>query len=319
MRFCRVHFLIMAGCLVGCASPRTPRASVDASPAATGRTMISFAEVAATPAPAADLREPYGPDASQFGELRLAAGTTARGPVVVLIHGGCWRAAYNLAHVAAAAAALADRGYAVWVPEYRRVGNDGGGWPGTFDDIGAAVDHLRHLAARYPTLDTTRVVLVGHSAGGHLALWAATRRVRDPLSATGAPLRVTGIVSLAGITDLAAFGAATGGCNSAVTPLMGGTSTQFPERYSAASPIERLPIGVPVCIVHGAADPIVPLSQSREFATRSRQAGGAVTVVEVPGAGHFDLVAPQSSAFAAVLEAVRALAAPNVNRRGPGE
>src|SRR5215212_9588798 len=177
---CLFRFSLAVCCVLGCAAPRASRTnSAAGSTTSVGRTMISFAEVAAAPAPAADHRESYGSDPLQFGELRLPRGTTGRVPVVVFLHGGCWRAAYDLTHVAAAAAALASAGYAVWVPEYRRVGNDGGGWPGTFEDVAAAVDHVRDLAVRYPSLDTTRVVLAGHSAGGQLALWAASRRAGD--------------------------------------------------------------------------------------------------------------------------------------------
>src|SRR5215218_4047314 len=163
--------LLAMGSLFGCAKPRHTLANKP--PTLAGRAMLTFAEVAATPAPAAEHREAYGSGPLQFGELRLPPGVTSRRlPVVVFIHGGCWRAAYDLAHVAAAADALAKAGYAVWVPEYRRVGDDGGGFPGTFEDIAAAIDHVRALAAKYQALDTTRVVLVGHSAGGQLALWA---------------------------------------------------------------------------------------------------------------------------------------------------
>jgi acetyl esterase/lipase len=275
--------------------------------------MLTFAEVTATPARAADHREAYGSGPLQFGELRLPPGVARQVPVVVFIHGGCWRAAYDLTHVAAAADALTKVGYAVWVPEYRRVGDDGGGFPGTFDDIAAAVDHVRALAVKYPALDTTRVVIAGHSAGGQLALWAASRRANDAasgLAVSRTPLRIAGVVSLAGITDLASYGAAPGSCNSAVPPLLSGGPAQVPERYAAVSPIERLPIGAPVAIVHGAEDPIVPVAQSRDFAARSRKAGAAVTVTEVPGAGHFDLVAPQSSAWPSVVAAFRALTPP---------
>jgi acetyl esterase/lipase len=277
--------------------------------------MISYAELTATLARPADHREAYGTLDLQFGELWLPRGGS-RAPVVVLIHGGCWLAAYDVAHAGPAAAALAEAGYAVWVPEYRRVGNEGGGWPGTFDDIARAVDYVRDLATRYPVLDSGRVVLAGHSAGGQLALWAASRRGGErgldrsssgAAAPPGAPLHVSGVVSLAGITDLASYGASPGSCNSAVTPLLGGTPATVPDRYRTVSPIERVPIGLPVRIVHGAGDPIVPPAMSREFAARSKAAGDPVTLTEVPGAGHFDVIAPQSSAWSAVVEAVRAL------------
>jgi acetyl esterase/lipase len=302
-----------ASLLVGVGACGAPRAT-DGRSALPGTTMIAYAELTATPAPPANHRESYGTGALQFGELRLPRGRS-RAPVVVLIHGGCWRAAYDLAHVGPAAAALADAGYAVWVPEYRRVGDDGGGWPGTFDDIAGAVDFVRELSARYAVLDTTRVVLVGHSAGAQLALWAAARRPGDTSveRAAGArparkpPLRAVGVVSLAGITDLTNYASANG-CGSAVVPLLGGTAAQVAERYRAASPIDRIPIGVPMRLVHGVADPIVPFAQVQEFASRAKAAGDAVTLSRVAGAGHFDVVAPQAAAWSAVLEAVRAVA-----------
>jgi acetyl esterase/lipase len=226
---------------------------------------------------------------------------------VVFIHGGCWRAAYDLKHAAATAAALADAGYAVWVPEYRRVGDDGGGWPGTFDDVARAVDHVRALAARY-LVDTNRVIVAGHSAGGQLALWAGSRKDGDrgPASTAGSTLQVRGVVSLAGITDLATY-ASPSGCGSAVVPLMGGTASEVPDRYQAVSPVSRAPLGVAVRMVHGAADPIVPVAQSRTFADRLKAAGEHPILTEVEGAGHFDVIAPQSSAWPAVLDAVRSL------------
>jgi acetyl esterase/lipase len=229
---------------------------------------------------------------------------------VVLIHGGCWRAQYDLKHVGAASAALVKDGFATWTIEYRRLGDPSGGWPGTFDDISHAVDHVRALAMQFPRIDTTRVVLMGHSAGGQLALWAASRKQNETTGlfrSSRPPLAVVGVVSLAGITDLAEYGATTTGCNGSVTPLMGGTAAAVPDRYRAVSPVERVPIGVPVQLVHGEADPIVPVAQSRKFAARNRGAGGVSEVSIVPGAGHFDLVAPQAEAWAVVLRAVHAL------------
>jgi acetyl esterase/lipase len=298
---------LLSASLVGAAT------RVHAQTAGPTRQMIQFGELTATPAPPADRREAYGPEPLQFGELRLPTGAGHRA-VVVLLHGGCWSASYDLEHVAGAAAALAQAGYVVWVPEYRRMGDAGGGWPGTFIDVARAIDHLRDMATTVPAIDTTRVILVGHSAGGQLALWAASRGIGASAPELGVvnrvPLRVAGVVSLAGITDLAAYGAAAGGCNSAVTSLMGGTAAAVAERYHAVSPIEQLPLGAPVQLVHGAADPIVPLAQSQRYVDRARAAGGRATLTVVDGAGHFDLVAPQATAWMSVVRAVRAIAEP---------
>ena len=273
------------------------------------RRMIQYSELAAASIGAADHHIEYGTDVLQFGELRLPSGKDSV-PLIVLIHGGCWRAQYDLKHVAAASAALVKEGIATWTIEYRRVGDPGGGWPGTFDDISRAVDHVRALAMQFPRIDTARVVLMGHSAGGQLALWAASRRQNEMTGlfrSSRPPLSIAGVVSLAGITDLAEYGAVPGGCNGAVTPLLGGTPATVPERYRAVSPVERVPIGVPVYLIHGEADPIVPLAQSRKFAARNHAAGGVTEVDAIPGAGHFDLVAPQAEAWATVLRVVHAL------------
>jgi len=201
-------------------------------------------------------------------------------------------------------------GFATWAIEYRRVGDPNGGWPGTFDDISRAVDHVRALALQFPRIDTSRVVLMGHSAGGQLALWAASRKQNETTGlfrSSRPPVPIVGVVGLAAITDLAEYGGAPGGCNAAVTPLMGGAAAALPDRYRAVSPVERVPIGVRVVLVHGDADPIVPIAQSRKLCTRERSAGSSPELTVVPGAGHFDLVAPQAEAWAAVLRAVHSL------------
>ena len=272
--------------------------------------MIAFSDLMATPVVPADYKIAYGVQPEQFGELRLPTGSDTV-PLVVLIHGGCWRAQYDLKHVAAAAAAIVGHGFAVWTIEYSRLGDPNGGWPGTFDDVAKAVDYVRALNSKFPRVDSARVILVGHSAGGQLARWVASRRQNE---ATGlfrsahAPLKVMGVVRLAGITDLAAYGALPGGCNSAVTPLLGGTPQMAPGRYRAVSPREHLPIGAPVRLVHGEADAIVPLAQSSDFVQHLRAAGDISKLDVVPGAGHFDLVAPQSDAWPVVIRAIRALA-----------
>jgi acetyl esterase/lipase len=268
--------------------------------------MITFDEIAAEHAAPADHRIAYGDGPLHFGELRLPEGSGAA-PVVVLIHGGCWQNAYDLAHNAPAAEALARAGFAVWTVEYRRLGDEGGGWPGTFADVAAAVDHVRALAGRFPRLDTARVVLMGHSAGGHLALWAASRHPGDDPGGPD-PLRPAGVVSLAGITDLRAYAQGTGDCNASVHPLLGGPPSGVPGRYAAASPVERVPLGVAVRLVHGDRDPIVPLAQPRALLERMRAAGEDAALAVVEGTGHFDVIAPRSRAWPAVVDAARALA-----------
>jgi acetyl esterase/lipase len=267
----------------------------------TGSRMISYEELE-TDVPGGQ-RIAYGADPLHFGELRLPEGSGPV-PVVVLVHGGCWENEYTLAHLSGAAAALAREGFAVWSIEYRRLGDPGGGWPGTFQDVARGIDHLRAIGN--PRIDTTRVVLAGHSAGGQLALWAASRRPGDGLGGAS-PLRAAGVVSLAGITDLRGYGAAPGGCNSSVHPLLGGPPAEHPERYAAVSPVERVPLGVPVRFVHGAADPIVPVAQSRALLDLMRAAGDPADLTIVEGAGHFDLVAPQAEAWDTVVKAIRGL------------
>ncbi len=289
--------VLLLGILAGCATKPV------------GRSMISYDELSGAPAPAGGERIVYGSDPLQFGVLRLPSGTKSA-PVVVLMHGGCWRSAFDLGYMAHAAAALTAAGYATWTIEFRRLGDAGGGWPGTFADVAMATDHVRALATAHARLDTTRVVLAGHSAGGQLALWSASRaadRSHDELPSGATPLRVSGVVSLSGITDLADYGRRPGACNSAVTPLMGGTPAEQRARYRAVSPAERIPIGVPMRLVHGGEDTIVPVEQVRRFTDQARAAGDRVVLDVVAGAGHFDLVAPQSIAWATVIGAVRAL------------
>jgi acetyl esterase/lipase len=259
------------------------------------------------PVPPADHRLRYGADPLHFGDLRLPQGPGPH-PVAVVIHGGCWLADYDLEHIGNLSAALAKAGIATWTLEYRRVGNDGGGWPGTFQDVAAGTDHLRTLAGTYP-LDLGRVVTIGHSAGGHLALWLAARHKLpegSPLRSAD-PLKLRGVVALAAISDVRAYAEGKGGCNSAAPKLMGGSPAEVPDRYAQVSPIDLLPLGVPVRLVHGALDPIVPPEQSRAFETRARAAGDDAQVWAQPGMGHFDLVSPKAPTWPEVERAVRTL------------
>jgi acetyl esterase/lipase len=227
--------------------------------------------------------------------------------VAVVIHGGCWSAEYGEGHIRPVCAALAQAGMAAWCLEYRRVGDKGGGWPGTFEDVGRGADHLREIAPAHG-LDLTRVVAVGHSAGGHLALWLAARArlpEADPLRGK-APLPLRGVVGLAPIPDLARA-AADHVCGDAVPSLLGGLPEAQSARYSVASPIGLLPLGVAQAIVHGREDRIVPLGLSERYVAAAREKGDTARLVVVEGAGHFDLIAPTSKAWLRVEEAVRTL------------
>jgi acetyl esterase/lipase len=264
---------------------------------------MTAADALALPQPPAGHRISYGDDPLQFGELRLPDGDGPY-PVVIVIHGGCWLAEYDLGYISGLAAALTEAGVATWSIEYRRVGDDGGGWPGTFEDVADATDHLATIAAEYD-LDLDRVASVGHSAGGHLALWLAGRKWLDgddPLHGE-VPLPLNGVVALAGIPDLAAF-AAPEGCGAAVERLLGGAPADVADRLQRASPISMVPFGISQTLVIGELDPIVPSSQATSFAEAALEMGDSVEVVEIPRAGHFELVDPSHGAFQIVRDAV---------------
>ena len=255
--------------------------------------------------PAAGYRLAYGEGALHFGDLRLPS-VDGPFPLAVVIHGGCWRSENDLGHISHLSSALTRTDIATWTIEYRRVGDAGGGWTGTFEDIAAGTDYVRELAKQFP-LDLTRVVLVGHSAGGHLALWVTARRnlpKGSPL-ASAQPLVIRGVVSLAGISDLRAFSAGSAYCNASVQPLLGGAADAVPDRYRQASPVELMPLGVPQRLLHGGVDPYVPVEQSRTFADKARSLGDDVELTVLSSVGHFDLIAPWSAAWPAVERSVR--------------
>jgi acetyl esterase/lipase len=183
---------------------------------------------------------------------------------------------------------LVRRGFAAWNVEYRRLGKDGGGWPMTFDDVAMAIDHLERLADR--NLDLQRVTLVGHSAGGQLALWAAGRP-ELPAGAPGASPKVAAraVLAMAAVTDLVRAG-------NPAKLLLGGTTDEVPERYAQADPIRRIPLNVPVGLVHAHGDETVSVKRSREYADAALSAGADVTLIETAG-GHRDPIDPASAAW----------------------
>lgn len=268
-------------------------------------------EAAAEPAPQSPATEAavvelvaYGDAPQQFGVLRRPAGAgDGPVPVVVLIHGGFWRNAYDLTLMDPLAADLVERGYATWNLEYRRVGDPGAGWPGTLDDVAAGVDALAGLADEH-RLDLERVGVVGHSAGGHLALWAAGRAAL-PDGAPGADPAIVPAVAVGqgAVVDLVGAAAAPLG-NGAVMELLGGTPAEAPERYELATP--RLDAGPVMVSVVGSNDDIVPPRYSSD-----PERPELVELVEIEGADHFDLIAPEHAAWTAVVAALDAALGPD--------
>ncbi|MDW8317426.1 MAG: alpha/beta hydrolase [Anaerolineae bacterium] len=262
------------------------------------------------PSPKPTHRVAYGPDPNQFGHLwlpgRRAAGERgeAPAPLLIFVHGGYWRARYGLEHADLLCRALAGAGIAVWSIEYRRLGNPGGGYPGTFEDVLRAVDFLPRLAERHP-LDLHRVAIMGHSAGGHLALWAAGAHrlpAGHPLRRTD-PLPVRAAICVGGITDLRRAWEL-GLSDGVVEELLGGGPEEVAERYAATSPIELLPLGVPQTLVHGSAEEVVPTEFAERYAAAARAAGDRVRLVWLRDMGHFEPLDPWSAAWPVVYGAV---------------
>jgi acetyl esterase/lipase len=248
----------------------------------------------------------YGPHRSQRADLHLPAGAGPH-PVMILVHGGSWRSRYGKAVMRGLAGDLLKRGWGVWNIEYRRVGG-GGGWPATFEDVARAIDHLAEL--HDPRLDLERVSILGHSAGGHLALWAAGRE-RLPAGALGRidgepRVRLGQAIAQAGVCDLAgAFRLWHGG---AVGALMGGGPDDVPERYDASDPMRLLPPGMPVLLVHGSADRTVSIEFSRRYERAARASGAEVELVEIAGedGAHRAHIDPRGVAWAAIASRLQA-------------
>ncbi len=238
------------------------------------------------PAPPYDHKIAYGGGEFQFGYLRLPKSEGPH-PVAIVVHGGFWRAAFDLEHSGHMCAALTRAGIATWSLEYRRIGQPGGGWPGTCEDVLQGASHLKQLAAQFP-LNAARAVAIGHSAGGHLALWLGTR------------MRLRGIVSLAGVADLRRAWELKLS-NTVVADFMGG---QPGPEYEKASPIERVPLGAPSRLVHGDHDDIVPLEISQRFVAAAVKAGDDSKLVTLPGADHFALIDPRSAEWPVVEKTV---------------
>jgi len=248
--------------------------------------------------PAADLRLTYGADPNQFVDLFLPSGRGPH-PVVFFIHGGYWRAKYDLTYAGHLCHALKTAGIATWNVEYRRVGNTGGGWPGTFEDLRAAFRLLYEKREQDATLrvDLKRLCVAGHSAGGQLALCLAAHEKS-----------ITRVLSLAGVLDLRRAWELHLS-NDAASAFLGGSPSQVPEHYREASPAEQ-PIQAMQMLVHGTVDDSVPYELSRSYAERKKQAGEKVELITLEKTGHFEIVDPESDVWARVKDGFVALTSP---------
>jgi acetyl esterase/lipase len=256
-------------------------------------------------APPPDLTLSYGPQPESVVDVRLPPHDEPA-PLVVVVHGGFWRAAYDRQHAGPQSAALAAAGHVVATPEYRRVRQPGDGWPATLDDAALMADRVVDLVAEAVPgrVDPTRVTFVGHSAGGHLVAWLAARhrlpdgspwRTAAPLAASVVPL--AGVVDLLLADELGLGGAAARG-------LLGGPPDRHPDRWAAADPARLVPTGVRTVLVHGTADTTVPVEVARSYAAAKRAAGDEVVLHELEGVAHFAVIDPLTPAWPAVLAAV---------------
>jgi acetyl esterase/lipase len=269
----------------------------------------------------ADHRISYGPGALHFGELRLPKSASLH-PLLILVHGGCWAdrlpnldpRATSFELLRPMATALADMGIATWNVEYSRVGNAGGGWPGTFHDLSRAVDYVRTLAKTYP-IDLSKVAVAGHSSGGQLALWIAARpklnrsselNGEDATNKEG-PLRVRAAIDLDGPPDLATSQPLERRmCPvAAITDFMGGSPEQFASRYAEASPTPFLPLGVRQELIGGSLFGAIR-EQVAAYETAARSKGDSITVTELAGSGHFDMLSPHSPYWKTVSDRIAA-------------
>lgn len=255
--------------------------------------------------PPADERIPYGDAELEFADLRLPTGDGPH-PCAIAIHGGFWRNPYDLEHFGHLCAALTSLGLATWNIEYRRVGDPGGGWPGTFEDVTAASNYLFDHAAEL-RIDPEHVIVLGHSAGGQLASWLASMaNVPGNSPIRSEPLPLHAAVPLAGVLHLRQGWLDNLG-NGAVAEFLGGSPDLVGDRYAAASPMVLLPSPTPHLVVHGIDDDIVPVTMSGAYHSQATRMGARASLLTLPGADHFDIIDPESTAWPEIASAIISL------------
>lgn len=270
---------------------------------------FSSADVNALHSTDADFRIFYGTGPQQFADLRLPKNQQLH-PVAIIIHGGCWMSKFaDLKNTAALADALREIGFATWNLEYRREDNEGGGWPGTFEDIANGVDFLRTISSQY-ALDLDNVLVIGHSAGGHLALWLAGRSHLLPDSSLykTAPLPLRGVIALGGVPDLKAFrkqGEQICGAD-VIGKLLGKNEQEIANHYEDASPIHLLPLGMKQILIYGTDDNAIP-DKLNSYIRVAKKSGDPVKLIYVKHAGHHEYNVPNSVTWPIIKSAVELL------------
>lgn len=244
---------------------------------------VSYSSLATLPYTDTSIRLQYGTEALQYGQLYLPQTATmqARAPLVVFIHGGCWLNAYDISHSRAFSQALATEGFAVWSLEYRRTGDIGGGWPGSFNDVLAGFNSAQKLLQAYP-VDNNNMVLAGHSAGGHLALLTAGQSVHQP---TSPPIK--GVIGLAAITDIVGYSKGDNNCQQATQTFLGGTVEEQANVYRQANPLQQF-MHPNIMLLQGTTDAIVPVNHAST---------SGLPFQLIADAGHFDWIHPHTQAY----------------------
>jgi acetyl esterase/lipase len=279
------------GLLSACATLPPAQLATDAKPSAaltaTPLYNVSFNSVLALPVKNQGMKLAYGNAALQFGLLSLPeASADAKPPLVVFVHGGCWLNAYDVEHSKALSQALTEAGYAVWSLEYRRVGDEGGGWPGSFNDILQGIHYAQAQFEHYG-VDVNRIALMGHSAGGQLALLAGEKLVGEKPAGDKKAAQIQAVIGLAAITDMASYAKGSNSCQSATAKFIGASPDQAPALYQQASPSQHK-AHPKTMLLQGSADQIVPTTQATDSDNPYRM---------VEKAGHFDWIHPQSAAY----------------------
>lgn len=247
----------------------------------------------------------YGDNPLQFGDLRIPESGTDF-PVAILIHGGCYLSEYSLGHLGLMAKEITEMGIATWSIEYRKIGDEGGGWPGTFQDISDGTNFIAELVDTYK-LDLNNVIIVGHSSGGHAALWLGGY-TKPMMDAPARKIELKGILALAAVTDLSRRHAS-GDCDDVVEKLMGGSPMEVPERYNLTSPMEMemSQIDVPQILIVGTEDREARIDENERYYKRWSGNEENIQLILAEGSGHFELIFPESKSWNIVRTAVLSL------------